>query len=87
MSVKVEVTVEDISNASHGPDISFQCPIAKALKRSGFAEAEVGSDFVRLFRTPGDPVFEKYDLPDVAQEFIRLWDIGLNVAPFEFELN
>lgn len=86
MDIKVDVTLDDIANATYSNAVE-NCPIAKAIKRiPGIANAKVSTCYVRLYETPGDFAFTFMDLPGKAQRFIEKWDKGNKVKPFNFTL-
>lgn len=74
----IKVTRQCIAKAGKS---SSNCPIALALKEAGLKRVLVGS----FFYWQGDE--NSKDLPIKAQKFIRAYDDGLKVHPFQFRLN
>ena len=81
MKIKVQVTHEDINLGE--PLCSWNCPIARAIKRAGCKEVQV-SDRIR-FRLKGEYVQVDLKLNEEAMEFVKAFDAGKPVKPFEFE--
>lgn len=77
--MKIEVTQEDIDHGIKG-DCDL-CPIARAVHRH-IPTARVGITVIRLNRMS----FSCIDLPEEARNFIHLFDHGMKVIPFEFEV-
>jgi hypothetical protein len=79
--LKIQVTGEDIANGK--PDDCESCPIALAMKR-----AIPDLDWIEV---DGDAQWGTTDggfgtrFPEVAKNFIRAFDSGDPVKPFEFE--
>ena len=81
MATTIEVTAEDIAEGYQCD--SFQCPIALALKRAGFAAPTVGATCF----SEGDG--EDIDLPEQARDFVFRFD-GKGrgpIEPFSFTVN
>lgn len=77
--MKVSVTQKDIDKGTVGDCIL--CPIARALSRAKHRKMRVGM-FV---------YYEAYScvdkpLPPEARNFVKRFDKGLKVKPFEFEV-
>ena len=77
MKIHVVVTATDIDRGL--PDNPDSCPIARALRRSGYPYAQVRP------KTTESPYCV---LPAAAQEFIKAFDGGGfdTVEPFEFDM-
>lgn len=83
--MKIQVTQDDID---HGKKRSCSgCPIGRAIARATGKDCLVGQSSVKLgktwFRTPEERWLV---LPDIASMFIRRFDDGEKVEPFEFEV-
>ena len=77
--IEVSVTADDIK---HGEiNNCYRCPIARALQRCGFERPIV--DGVQICLGVG---MAEIDTPAEANEFIKRFDDGLPVQPFEFAL-
>jgi len=79
--LKVEVTREDILDGKR--EDGYSCPIARAIRRLGFAYVSVGHCTVSV----GSPGLGG-DLPQEATDFICKFDEegAVGVAPFSFEV-
>lgn len=79
VEMKIEVTQEDISNGI--PDDCDYCPIALAAKRAGMESVLVYNS--RIIARD-----EEVDAPLSirARRFVRRFDAGLRVKPFNFEV-
>jgi hypothetical protein len=84
--VKIQVTEEDIKNGT--PCQDWCCPIALALRRAGFLAAKVGRSrcFVQSAGDDETCTWRQPALPADAREFVRDFDEGYPVDPFEFDL-
>lgn len=84
-TITVKVTAKDIKNGHRGNGAT--CPVARAIRRHGFLEVEVGScvAFLKGF-TSNFYTNEKYKvrLPKKAETFIDRFDVKLSVSPFSF---
>ena len=86
MIYHVIVTAEDIAHGERGT--SEGCPVALALRRLvpgsgvGYCDEKVG---YRAWIGPGCGIMPII-LPPAAQDFVRCFDQGLPVEPFEFTL-
>jgi len=81
--MKITVTKEDILEGI--PRKSSSCPIAIAMWRK-FKVDYISVRYSRAYVAPsGASVPLCYKLPLSAREFIRNFDAGNNVYPFEFE--
>lgn len=80
---KVKVTAEDIENGVRGH--AHMCPIAESLRRTGYIDPAVSSDFMYLTR---NGVRYSGDLPAKARKFVGDFDNKLDqfVKPFEFTI-
>jgi hypothetical protein len=79
----IEVTQQDI-DAGQRFDCEA-CPIALALRRAGFADAEVGHS--AAWRTPDEQwEHQTTRLPYEAQNFIKRFDTLQAVEPFKFDI-
>lgn len=80
-AITIRVTADDIVNGSCK---GRHCPIALALKRQTTLH-----DFT--IKHPGIIEFDsdgsEYRLPPIARRFLRKFDLGRVVKPFEFELH
>lgn len=56
------------------------CPIALAVQRLFKTPVTVGNSFIHINYT------NIYLLPEIAKKFVKDFDGGLEVKPFEFEL-
>lgn len=76
--MKIQVTQADIANGMRGNRKA--CPIARAVIRaSSLSTASVTQSYIRRGR-------RKDFTPAEARIFIRAFDAGQPVEPFEFEL-
>lgn len=86
-AIKVTVTQSDINNGKRKNEMT--CPIALALNRAfgGMLEGSISvcQSFVAL-RVTGELLERTEQLPGEAVAFIRDFDDGTEVHPFEFEL-
>lgn len=80
MKKLIEIKQEDIDYGSI--DSPCFCPIALAIKRTLKIESGVWVDYLKVFVKD-----EEFVLPHAVTNFIQGFDLGLPVAPFEFELN
>lgn len=78
----IQVTAEDISNGK--PHRTSWCPVALAFRRAtgGISSVSVNLKSARQF----DSHHKGWDLPPEATNFIKRFDAGLPVEPFEFEV-
>lgn len=81
MTIKVEVTKEDIANGER--ENSCKCPVALALSRLG-TDVSVGNGEIGFWL--GDK-YRLIEIPDMVDDFITQFDNGKEVEPFEFTLN
>ena len=80
--IKIEVSKEDIEVGERGePDC---CPIAWALSRKNFKETYVDNSSVNFEDEKGYSY--EYYLPPKAMDFVKAFDRGEDVFPFEFTL-
>jgi hypothetical protein len=79
--MKITVTKDDIA-AGHRRD-SKNCPVALALRRAGVNHCGVAGILVVVEQ---DDKRVSLVLPERAQEWIRDYDWGFAMGPFEFEL-
>lgn len=77
--MKISVTEKHIQNGCKHS--CGGCPIALALRDSGHLQAQVGVQSWWVHPSSIDIVA----LPEEAVQFIEHFDLGLSVAPFEFE--
>lgn len=89
--VKVDVTRQDIDNGEQNE--CRLCPIAIALHRATGKRWEVDGESAReLVLLPGDDVYFRkprspwVGLPRTVRQFIKAFDNGEDVQPFNFEL-
>lgn len=86
-TIKVTVTSDDIKKGK--PRNEDCCPIALATNRAfdGMLEGSLSvcQSFVAL-RVTGEPIERTEQLPGEAVAFIRDFDAGIEVKPFEFKL-
>ena len=80
--MRIEVTKEHIEDGEK--DSKFYCPIALAMKDAGYDRPCVGALDVSWFIGKGD--WNCAGLPTDAAQFVEDFDDGLNVEPFEFDL-
>ena len=83
--MRIEVTEESIEDGVRGSP--SECPIAQALCAHGFGWPSVRRDHVVFTKHPGNFLGIKADLPEEAQTFVRSYDDGEEVEPFEFEID
>lgn len=86
MKTIIKVTKTHIKNGKS--NTGYSCPIALAAKESlGLPNIYVGLTFIS-WDAPVDSnlLFRSIKLSDYVCEFIRDFDAGLEVEPFEFEL-
>lgn len=85
MKTKVEVTAELIETGI--PQNASSCPIAKALKPhlKPYQHAVVKLTYFNI-EYLGDAVETYKLLPKAARDFIRTFDSGAPVEPFDFEI-
>lgn len=76
----IKVTQEDIDNGSVSAGF---CPIALALDRTLGDPAPVIAVYENMLEIDG----EFYAIPAAASEFVRRFDAGESVDPFEFDLD
>lgn len=81
--ITIRVTMDDILSGSKCSPLA--CPIARALKRSGFPAA-VGARWVRPVECIDRADRVKIALPTKAERFILNFDTEGSVAPFSFKL-
>ena len=81
--MKIQVTQQDIDNGLKG--LCTHCPVALAFKRviQG-GSVEVG-DAAYIFPYNFDGPTVMITLPEFVHKFIRAFDSGNKVEPFEFE--
>jgi hypothetical protein len=83
--MKIAVNRNDIAKGM--PGISWGCPVALAIIRAlglGRGHIMLGTDKAHILR-PDDGI-RSLDLPPEVQTWIRKFDRGETVEPFEFEL-
>ena len=78
--MNIEVFQEDIESGF--PRDQHSCPIAKALVRTGFEDVTVQKQFVWGNLDGG---FYEFRLPRRARRFIKRFDGGKTVKPFQFK--
>lgn len=86
----IHVTEEDIAKGKQGKRCG--CPISIAIHRqTKWRDAAVASFSVfedeHIFRKPRTIPSKTRDLPEEAIEFIRQFDAGMTVSPFNFEID
>ena len=82
-TLRVLVTVDDIaSGVQRSPR---RCPIARAMERLGLPSPSIAGAYVRLGLF-GVGQSDVVPLPAPVTEWIRAYDRGSDVGPFEFEL-
>lgn len=79
----IKVTQTDIDNGIKGSCVF--CPIAQALRKQDkmAISISVGSCFIEYFKL--GECNNSLRMPEIACNFIRAFDKGLPVEPFEFE--
>jgi hypothetical protein len=83
MKTKIDVTPEDIATGDHNGET---CPVARALCRTldvKVGEIVVGVQFITHFGLKGYP---RILTPDAVRGFVVMFDNGVPVRPFTFEL-
>ncbi|AXH46555.1 hypothetical protein SEA_ROBINSPARKLES_110 [Gordonia phage RobinSparkles] len=80
--MKVTVTQEHIDKGK--PWEICNCPIALALKEKGFANVEVSTLAISVGKN-NQALLNHYSVPSIAKQFIKAFDDGQTVEPFEFE--
>jgi hypothetical protein len=78
MTIKIEVTQEDIDNGFRAS--SLGCPIARAVNRVFKTNNAAVLDLVLSVNNRG------WHMPEVATEFVHNFDAGKPVKPFVLEL-
>ena len=93
MKVRIDVTQEDIDRAreivgrsAYAKTRRCCCPLASAIRRAGYARAEVGNTDTWLSKHSGDLDAPRARLPMHAICFRKSFDNGDDVLPFSFEL-
>ena len=76
--MRIVVKQEHIKSGIHKSPIS--CPIARAV-REAFGVDDVGATHYSIYVAG-----KRYEVPDSVQSFIKRFDDGEVVEPFEFEL-
>ena len=79
--MQIRVTQEDIDKGKRNS--LRRCPVALALKRACGRIVEVGSTMV--YSRNEDRAW-LISLPEKAEDFVKLFDIGEPVEPFTFDL-
>jgi len=79
--MNIRVTSEDIEHGQMRDP--YGCPVARAVRRAGVAHFGVTGMAVMAGE---DRQRTMVILPGVAQDWIKAFDYGMPVAPFEFEL-
>lgn len=86
MKTTIHVTTEDIVQGE--PENCYKCPIALAAHRvfpsAGYVV--VTTDEIVLYTVTHKP-FHYDNLPAIGREFVRRFDEGDQVDPFDFELD
>ncbi len=78
--MKITVTADHIAKGERG--CICKCPIALAMKSLGYKNPWVECN--KIYWDVGWNSYKK-EMPPSAKEFIKAFDIGLPVEPFEFE--
>lgn len=83
--MKIKVTQEDIENGT--PTESDQCPIALAIRRDLKFKCQVDESYIVVFNNKLS-IYDamEFKTPEVCKNFIKMFDAGVEVSPFEFEL-
>lgn len=81
---KLSITQADIDTGVHGDPC--YCPIAQALRRTFPGRGVMVSDVIQVSVNSDDKNCEWYSLSEDAREFIRTFDDGGIVYPFDMEL-
>ncbi len=76
----IQVTAEDIAMGTRG--WAYYCPIALAWKRQSGHRAAVSAGSLKDTHT-----LQWHSLPRSAQRFIKAFDNGKPVEPFEFKID
>ena len=79
--MKIQVTREHIDKGIKGH--ACKCPVALALHAAGFKDAMVWYTRICLEYTP--PPYTPRNLTDSLVKFLRTFDKGQTVEPFEFD--
>ena len=79
--MNIRVTSEDIEHGQMRDP--YGCPVARAVRRAGVAHFGVTGMAVMAGE---DRQRTMVILPSIAQDWIKAFDYGMPVAPFEFEL-
>jgi hypothetical protein len=77
--VKITVTQEDIDRGQRKS--MTKCPVARAV------QAATGAEHVSVARSTIVVDFWSGVRPDVVAEFIKRYDYGFDVQPFEFDMD
>jgi hypothetical protein len=78
----IQVTQEHIDHGTRNS--CYECPVALALHENLLGKNEVR--VIHYIEIIGEDVSLKYKLPDSVVHFIKRFDKGIKVEPFEFEL-
>lgn len=81
--MKIIVTQEDIDAGK--AQCCDSCPVALAAQRAGLTNTRVGED-TSFYYDYASHEFKHFGLPREARAFIKRFDDGKKVEPFEFEV-
>lgn len=79
----ITVTQDDIDNGT--PACNDGCPIALAMQRVFTKDATVGTEHFWPWATEFPDMPVTGNLPAIAKDFVRDYDEGRPVQPFQFE--
>lgn len=82
--MKIQVTQKHINAGSRGSCNSD--PVALAMKEAGYMHPWISPDRIRVDGFNGGFMREDFEMPESVEYFIREFDNGRFVEPFEFEL-
>ena len=84
--MRIEVTQDDIDAGR--PNNNLSCPLALAISRAADKPASVGQCSGRTFQAGNVHATDRrFWLPAMATLFVREFDAGKQVSPFDFELD
>ena len=80
--MRIEVGIEHIKNGVR--DAGTKCPVALAMQSAGYRMADVGPRVTCWSPRPG--AVKSLLTPDAVCHWITRFDLGLEVEPFDFEV-
>ena len=87
--MKIVVTQQDIIRGRR--DDAHSCPVALAVDRAASEANPEHYEYCEVLELEAglhddNKIWHRFNLPAVATAFIQLFDAGLPVEPFEFDL-